>query len=484
MTLRSPWKPLRLPLFLLFLLAGVNGADAEEATEAPLARPEPLSLELQTSRNRIYYGEKVQVSVTLHAAGVPLRNVGYPKLAGSGFGMPSFPSPVEESENSDGESRLSYRFTTTITPKRSGTIVLGPAQLECEQVVPASGPGAFFGGTENRELVLLSQPIPIEVLPLPEAGRPGNFRGAVGRFTVQRTAHPADVRVGDPVTVRTVVRGSGTVGRIACEPIVASGIRAYPPLAVGGGDSLTCEQVVVPESPSLRELPPATVHFFDPSSGRYTVAKSATVALRVAAPPEEVPQAAAADPAQPAAVEAEVPEGSQFLPLWGWSAAPLCLMAALVAGSLYRRRLPSHPLPPPQGGRGPMRPFGVPATAATGPLPAQHPTGIPAPAPAMASPGLIPEAECRSASADIDGVYTALFRSLQSCLAHPLNTPPAGITGPLPGDLLPPELLLDAEALLRRCHEVRYGKLRPDAGELSLDLRTHERIISFCSTRQ
>lgn len=59
--------------------------------------------------------------------------------------------------------------------------------------------------TQSRPVSVMAEATGIQVLPLPEQGRPASFSGAVGTFTVSATAKPVNVAVGDPITVTLAI---------------------------------------------------------------------------------------------------------------------------------------------------------------------------------------------------------------------------------------------------------------------------------------
>ena len=65
----------------------------------------------------------------------------------------------------------------------------------------------LFDSGPRKDVKVETNGISVEVKPLPEAGRPANFSGAVGQFAIRSEADPVQARGGDPVTLRVEVRG-------------------------------------------------------------------------------------------------------------------------------------------------------------------------------------------------------------------------------------------------------------------------------------
>ena len=60
-----------------------------------------------------------------------------------------------------------------------------------------------------KNLSVSSAPLTIDIRPLPTAGQPASFSGAIGRFHLEVEAHPTFLRVGDPLSMTLTVRGEG-----------------------------------------------------------------------------------------------------------------------------------------------------------------------------------------------------------------------------------------------------------------------------------
>ena len=144
----------------------------------------------------------------------------------------------------------------------------------------------FFG--RSRSVLLQSEELQIEVLPLPEQGRPAEFTGAVGRFQLSVEAQPTQVAVGDPVTLRVLVEGEGNMA--AVQPLqvdAAAGVKLYDPKVeeeeritngVYGGRRLF-EYILIPEQGGTLNIPPLRFAYFDPHQARYALLESDPIAI-------------------------------------------------------------------------------------------------------------------------------------------------------------------------------------------------------------
>lgn len=403
-----------------------------------------LVLEVKTGKERVYLREPVFLTVTLLAGPETPRNIEYPRLKGTGFLVGEFALPRQVSVTREGRDLSAYEFTTTVTPTRSGALQIGPAELGCEMLAPAAGPAAFFGGTEARRVTARSTAIPLTVLPLPVRGRPAGFSGAVGRFKLARTVRPTRVLAGDPATVRTVIRGVGNAEAFSCNSVSGPGLRSYPPRSELRGSTLICEQVVIPESPAVWDLPAVVISYFDPQTGRYRSASGAPLTLRASpAPPASLPVLPRPAPTAPPAASSQAAYSSHLL-------IAFLLLAVGLAGYRLARGLWRQ----------------VPPRAAA------------ESASVRAIRGHLAAAEAALAAGAVDIFYTSVFRALQADLAMRLGVPAAGITASLATHLLPAGIPPGISMALTKCDLVRYGKYSPDRAEMNSDLSALREFIA------
>ncbi len=182
-----------------------------------------------------------------------------------------------------------------LTAVKTGALTLGPFTASCVVVLPSQNQNdpfsQFFNRGEQKQVNLATEPVNVESQPLPEENRPANFSGAVGVFTMTATAGPANVTVGDPVTVRVKISGHGALDPVALPPQDAwQNFKTYPPTTklettdpFGFDGSKIFEQIISPLNTDVHELPPLTFSFFNPEDGRYHALKSVAAPLTVRA---------------------------------------------------------------------------------------------------------------------------------------------------------------------------------------------------------
>ncbi len=261
-------------------------------------RDQALYLGLTVPQHEIYLHERIPVDVKLYVGAKRVSDVQYPTFLKDGFSAEAFAKPTQNQEIINGKTFTVLHFQTEVIPLRTGSRALGPATLQLNVLTrrqggsPSSDPffdrffqNDFFStfSSGRQRLDLHSDPLTLTVLPLPEDGRPVNFSGAVGTFTLNVTATPTELNAGDPITMRMRISGNGNLVDTASPTFVdTTGFRTYEPL--GGktnGTTKYFEQVLIPQDTNLRSIPSVQFSYFDPQARRYRTVESQPIALVV-----------------------------------------------------------------------------------------------------------------------------------------------------------------------------------------------------------
>ena len=255
-------------------------------------------------KTTLYVGEVVPMDVRLYldaTARWELRSM--PTLSGDGFTTRPFSKPVERNVELERKPYNLVTFNTVITPGKAGKISVGPAPANL--VVSRAGRRQqrfdMFGQNfaPAQELTVSAPVLEIQVKPLPVEGRPKDFSGAIGKFEFAATGTPERVKLGEPVSMKLTIKGSGNFDRIGQPPLAEpDGWTTYSAKQdFQGGESAGTEGVKtfeLPVTPTARKttMPVFAFSYFDPEAAKYVTLHSAAVPLTV----EGVPVVAAAIP--------------------------------------------------------------------------------------------------------------------------------------------------------------------------------------------
>lgn len=190
---------------------------------------------------------------------------------------------------------VKVELVKVVIPTQPGTFELSPATVSADIAVgkkQRSRDGffdGFFGSSyEFQRFASRSEPIKIEVLPLPEQERPKDFYGLIGNYDIKAQASPTDVKVGDPITLTIRVSGSRYLAPVRWPDLesiqqMAEGFKIPEERADGevkAGEKIFT-QTIRPTSPEVKEVPKIPLSFFDADKGKYVTVYSDPVPLNV-----------------------------------------------------------------------------------------------------------------------------------------------------------------------------------------------------------
>jgi hypothetical protein len=174
-------------------------------------------------------------------------------------------------------------------PLRSGKLTIEPTEVD---VVASSNP--FGGGRKSHRV---SQPLELEVLPLPAGAPPGFDSTNVGNWKMSLATNPpsngtVQTQLGTPVTVDLTIEGTGSFKNLALPKMpTVRGLHIFDPTTTDKagvhngrfGGKRTLEYIASPEQTGSFEIPPITLSYFNPDSKSYETAKTAPLHIEVAA---------------------------------------------------------------------------------------------------------------------------------------------------------------------------------------------------------
>jgi hypothetical protein len=269
--------------------------------------------ELIVPSKAAYVGEIVPVQIRMgFDPRVRPRLIEPPEITGQGFTAQKLQQSGENTETISGRLYEVVTYKTAIAAARAGKFEIGPVNAKAQVVIPRrqSAPRSrprspfdlfdqddpfsdpFFSNPfsqlgERREVEIKSEPVALEVKPLPP-NAPPSFSGAIGNFTMTTDAQPKTVQVGDPITVTTTISGRGNFDRVNA-PVIEDerGWHKYPPSSkfkqddeVGLSGSKTFEMVLSPNE-KKQGLPALAFSYFDPVKEQYVTLHSEPIPINV-----------------------------------------------------------------------------------------------------------------------------------------------------------------------------------------------------------
>jgi len=175
----------------------------------------------------------------------------------------------------------------------------------------------------------------LQVLPLPEQGRPPGFGGAVGRFRMSATVTDAELEAGQSLELRLRIEGDGLLDAVPAPSLTAvEGFHVLGQVREAAEGALVYRYELQPLAGAAPELPPIVLAFFDPVADAYRVTRTEAVPLSFPAAATQHPMATGgAVEAEPSVTgSAESDGGSVAAPASAPSTATKLMMVALFLG--------------------------------------------------------------------------------------------------------------------------------------------------------
>jgi len=178
----------------------------------------------------------------------------------------------------DGTRWQSFSFERAYLPTRLGKIEL-PAPMLRFHALRRSGSRSRRPMSENY--YVYGEPLELEVLPIPEEGRPTPYFGAVGRFTIEASIDRGRVRVGESVKLTLVVRGEGNLEFLRMPEL--DELPGFHKLGENetqrDADKVSVTYDLTPLSTDVTEVPAIDWNYFDTTPGVEAFAEVRTPAL-------------------------------------------------------------------------------------------------------------------------------------------------------------------------------------------------------------
>jgi hypothetical protein len=282
-------------------------------TQAAASANNLVFAELIVPSKTAYVGEIVPVSIRMgFDPRVRPRLIEPPEITGQGFTAQKLQESGQNTETIGGRPYEVVTYKTAIAAARAGKFEIGPVKAKAQVVVPRrpSAPRSrtrspfdlfdeddpfsdpFFSNpfsqlAERRNVEIKSEPVALEVKPLPP-NAPPSFSGAIGNFTMTTDAKPKSVQVGDPITVTTTISGRGNFDRVNA-PVVEDerGWHKYPPSSkfkqddeVGISGTKSFEMVLSPNE-KKQTMPMLAFSYFDPVKEQYVTLHSEPISINV-----------------------------------------------------------------------------------------------------------------------------------------------------------------------------------------------------------
>lgn len=257
---------------------------------------ESLHLVAEVSKGNPYLNEAVTVVYKLYVSPNisvtnyrPLDNPTY-----NNFWSQDIPVTKHTAQNGTYEGKP-YRFVVlkrvVLYPQRSGELEIEPLSLEIFVDVPTNKRD-FFGGriyTQTTKTVSAGRRT-LNVKPLPEAGKPADFGGAVGDFGFSVTTSKKELNASESLQATVGVSGKGNLKLFQLpEPELPSSLEVYDPeheeniqtYSSGMEGKVSNNYTIVPSFRGKYPIPSISFSYFNPETEKYVTLHSEEINIEV-----------------------------------------------------------------------------------------------------------------------------------------------------------------------------------------------------------
>ncbi|UCG52968.1 MAG: protein BatD [Candidatus Latescibacterota bacterium] len=269
----------------------------------------PIFIRARTDRDTVYVNQQITWTLGFYTDGRLnlVRTPEYSPPQAEGFWVEDLPPQKNYYRQIDGRQYLVNEIKRGFFATAPGEFRIGAARVDL--MIDDFGRRSrgdifddFFRGRFNafgfgKPVSLKTDEIAITVLPLPEAGRPADFSGLVGRgLNVTLRTDKNVAQVGEPINLTVEITGVGNFKTMTAPEIPQpTGFKMYESgstsdlfkkdYVVSGRKKY--EYVLIPKVEGDKTLPPVKMAYFDPIAKSYRTIQSSSIQVEIMPGTEE-----------------------------------------------------------------------------------------------------------------------------------------------------------------------------------------------------
>jgi len=271
-------------------------------------------IKVDVSKTDCFLGEPIVATYKLYARLLSESRVTrHPSL--NGFSVYDMIDPTDDRVSVEKVNGKNFSVhiirKSQLIPLQAGDVTLDPVELDNNiyfiraDAGSSKNSGQGLGGLLDRlfepevsgtpftqHIVLESKPVTIHVKPLPEEGKPADFNGAVGKYSIAASLNTREVDTGDAANLSVAIKGTGNLPVINAPTInwptnmesydVSNKENIDKTVAPLGGNK-TYTYSFICSKPGNYILPPVKMSYFDPAAKVYKNVESDPLNLIVKA---------------------------------------------------------------------------------------------------------------------------------------------------------------------------------------------------------
>jgi len=280
-----------------------------ESGEQGGAQPEhgkELFIEAYVDKLRAYVNEQITLTFAVYQAVDLFDNPVYNPPSTTGFWAEDMPPQKKYYKVINGTRYLVTEIKTALFATGPGEFTIGAARLEAavediDRFISKSpfdifdqDPFSMF--KRGKPIILQTDPIEVEIMPLPEQNKPADFKGDVGEFDISMSVDKNTVEENQPVNLRIKIKGKGNIKTISSPS--APEIQDAKFYESGSSENISkdnyvvqgekiYEKMIIPKKEGILAIGPVEYTYFDPVLKDYKQKRIDPVVISVTKSKEE-----------------------------------------------------------------------------------------------------------------------------------------------------------------------------------------------------
>lgn len=229
-------------------------------------------VEATVSNSKPYLNEAIEYQFRyLYTTVLPTReSPSYVLPTLSDFLVEELPDTASTPTRVNGRTYHVDTYVRRLYPQKTGKILIPPAALK----LPIKG----------NPKTLKTKSVALNVQPLPEIGKPANFDGAIGEYSMRTSVDRRRLEVRNALTLSVTITGTGNISTVTAPKIrPLSGFRTDPPILAQRNSANTriYQYAIIPLKSGILQLPGIEFSYFNPTKETYQTSKTGPISLTV-----------------------------------------------------------------------------------------------------------------------------------------------------------------------------------------------------------
>ncbi|OIO32630.1 MAG: hypothetical protein AUJ70_05180, partial [Candidatus Omnitrophica bacterium CG1_02_40_15] len=282
-----------------------QSTEPEEQNSQPQHGKE-LFIEAYVDKLMAYVNEQITLTFAVYQAVNLFENPVYNPPSTTGFWAEDMPPQKKYYKVIDGTKYLVTEIKTALFATGPGEFTIGPARLEAtvEDIdkfisknpfdIFDQDPFSMF--KRGKPIILTTDPIKIEIAPLPEQNKPADFKGDVGDFDISLSVDKNTIEENQPLSLKIKIKGKGNIKTISSPNMPEiQDVKFYES---GNSENISkanymiqgekiFEKMIIPKKVGNFTLGPIEYNYFDPVLKDYKHKRIDPVVISVTKSKEE-----------------------------------------------------------------------------------------------------------------------------------------------------------------------------------------------------